>query len=97
MCTWRFQPGDWRVLVQEQMVEGQKQLVFAERGKEEGELFDVGKLLRNTVSQNACCQLLHLTAIVGHILCLQSLWDWEQDVPPAPLYRQLILTLVRSL
>lgn len=70
------------------------------RGEGGGEMFDVGKLLRNTVSKTACCQLpsvLHLTAIVVHILCLQSLWDWEQDVPPASAYRGLILTLVRSL
>ena len=69
MCTWRFQPRDWRVLVQEQMADVQEQLVFAEGGTS-GKVFDVGKLLRNTVSQTACCQLLQLTAIVGHILCL---------------------------
>lgn len=51
------------------MADVQEQLVFAEGGTS-GKVFDVGKLLRNTVSQTACCQLLQLTAIVGHILCL---------------------------
>lgn len=36
MCTWRFQPGDWRVLVQEQMADVQEQLVFAEGGDKGG-------------------------------------------------------------
>lgn len=42
--------------VQEQTEEVQEQLVFGERIRGDG-VFDLGKLLRNTVSNTASCQL----------------------------------------